>query len=193
MYDSEKVYGDGFFRKRGYLRWRAPLVCGTIAERWAFDSVMDVGCGNGDLVAGFAALGKDSYGLEGSSACLPYAECPRERVEIHDLRRPIPAEHRRYDLVTCFEVGEHLEPEFGGVFIDNLCALSDQLVTSISGDGGRYHLHVHSRAWWTRKFEKRGYTRDLARELDLLQAWVPFWRKTGVRCYVENLICFIRR
>lgn len=192
MYDVEKVYGDGFFRKRGWLKWRAGLVCGAIGSIWDFRSCIDVGCGLGDLVTGFLALGKDAHGLEGSSACLPYIQCPRERMTIHDLRVPLKPE-RRYDLVTCFEVGEHLEEEFGGIFLDSLCALSDQLVTSISGSGGKYHLNVHPRDYWERKMNNRGYVRDAERELQLLAAWLPVRLKTGIRCFWDNLICFRRK
>jgi len=191
MYNSAELYGDNFFRKRGYLKWRAPIVCGAIDFLWDFGSVIDVGCGLGDLVAGFAELGHDSWGIEGSPACLPYAHVPQDRIMIHDLREPVEGVvTRRYDLLTCFEVIEHLEPERGGCALDNLIAMSDQIVTSISGSTGRYHLHVKPRDFWERKFANRGFERDVDRELELLKIWQPVRLRTGIRCFWDNLICF---
>lgn len=193
MIGADTVYKDGFFRKRAYLKWRSPYVCGAIAKLWKFESVMDVGCGGGDLVAGFAALGKKATGLECSAAAVPYLLCDPSAVLIHDLQNPLPEGTPRVDLVTCFEVMEHVAPETAGKALDNLCQLSDQLVTSISGAHGRYHLQVQPRDWWERKFNSRGYVRDVDRELELLKLWQPVRLKTGIRCFWDNLICFERK
>lgn len=84
------------------LRALAPLPPGTL---------LDVGCANGQFLARAAALGHRVTGIDFSEEDI--AECRRQGFEAHvaDLRRDnaLLADARRFDVITLFQVIEHLE------------------------------------------------------------------------------------
>ena len=146
----EDTYRESFFKRRHKLNWRAPIFCDAVIKVFRPSSVVDVGCAIGDIVAGFRDRGISSMGIEGSSACLKYLAVDRSSVIIQDLRHSFT--EGRWDLVTCLEVAEHIEPEFAGVFVKNLVGLGDQILLSAAPPGQDGHGHVNcqdSRYWDT--------------------------------------------
>jgi hypothetical protein len=180
----------------------------------ALKSAVDVGCATGDLVQGFLDLGLDAWGIEGSPAAAPYLACPPERVAFHDLREPMPDGGFRtsgdnplslirtmptvFDVVTCFEVAEHLEPEAAPQFVDTLVSLSDHLVISACPPDPRgrpatkYHLNEQPREYWEELFAARGFRRNGTVEQHFLNAWHPWRKKYGIAAFHMNLIYFER-
>ena len=167
----EKTYGGGFFRRRNKLAWRVGLICETVAAIYEPKSLIDLGCANGDLVGGFNDLGVAACGIEGSSACLPHLACEKDRVMIHDLREPVLI-HSKFDLCTCLEVLEHIEPEFANVIANSLAGLSNQLLVSAAppGQGGIGHVNCQPKEYWIEKFAVRGFVRDKKKDELLLDA-----------------------
>lgn len=67
------------------------------------ESILDVGCGNGDFLATF----DDSYKKTGIDVCIPplrQMRCPAVAGSVDAL----PVKSLAFDMVTCFEVLEHL-------------------------------------------------------------------------------------
>jgi len=66
---------------------------------------------------------------------------------------------RKYDLVLCLEVAEHLSPLFAGRLVDNICNHTDTVFFSAAtpGQGGYNHLNEQPHSYWVEKFEKRGF------------------------------------
>lgn len=201
MIKIEKLYGDGFFKGRKKYNWRMPIVCGAVVaimeEAYGKrpESACDVGAAIGDLVQGFVDLGLDAYGIEGSEAAAPYLVCAPERMAFWDLRKPLTAAEP-YDVVTCFEVAEHLEPEYAETFVDSLTGLSDHLVMSAcppNPDGRpatKYHLNEQPREYWEKLFQAKGFKRSPRIEAMFLQAWHPWRRKYGIAAFHQNFIYF---
>ena len=64
-----------------------------------------------------------------------------EYIKILDLSNPL-KNFKTFNLVNCTEVSEHIPKEFEGVFIDNLCKLSnDILILSWSNEVLDQHLN----------------------------------------------------
>ena len=198
------IYSPKFFRGRSKYHWRWPLVCGVIHYMWRASnpkSAIDVGAGAGDLVKGFLALDYDAYGIEGLDACRQYLVCPQDRMIIHDLRDPIDmAAHgwSRFDICTCWEVAEHLEPEYADMFCENLCLLSDRLLVSACppnprghpSGGSVGHWNEQPNEYWEKKFRSRNYLRHKKIEQlfrDLLHPWR--W-KYGIKAFYDNVLYF---
>src|ERR1700716_2872296 len=118
--DISATYDRSFFEAHVPWRGEYSLIAGAIAGRLSFSSVLDLGCGNGFLIARLAALGKDSAGIDGSAhpAALAAPECAASR-QVSALTRPLGRGPR--DLVICSEVAEHLEPQHADVLVDNIC------------------------------------------------------------------------
>lgn len=213
--DIDKLYSDKFFSGRSKYNWRAEIVCSAVVEAMRINhdltvtSACDVGCAIGDLVQGYLDLGLDAWGIEGAKAAAPYLVCPKERVAFHDLRKPLPPDGvawrspqeasvsrwPRSDVVTCFEVAEHLEPEYADQFCDTLCRLSDHLVISACPPNPngkpptKYHLNEQPRDYWYKLFADRGYDQDQETERLLTTMWYPWRHKYGIAAYWQNLLC----
>lgn len=101
-------------------------LCSLLAEKMltltveTFDpqSVLDVGCGTGRALDWFLERGVDAIGIEGSKLAKKKAKHP-ERIHTHDLNKPVDLS-RRFDLVWCFEVAEHIHPRFIDNFLRTL-------------------------------------------------------------------------
>lgn len=188
----ENQYKKSFFKGRHKLKWRAQIVCGAIIKILEPDRLIDVGCATGDLVAEFLAMGIDAYGIEGSNNCREYLECPEERIFHLDLRVPIVEISDRYDLAICFEVAEHIEPDYADIFVDNLALLSNRILISAAppGQGGRCHWNCQPVEYWNEKFMDRGYYFRSGVVKEFRAEW-NFWRsKPGIKAYYENLLYF---
>lgn len=188
-----ELYGDSFFRKRSKLSWRAPIVCSAIIKVLSPKAVIDVGCGIGDLVRGFVEKRVSAYGIEGSSACLPYLEVHQVLVHILDLRMPI-VPSWPVDLVVCFEVAEHIEPEYAEIFASNLCRMSNRLLLSIAGpgQGGHHHVNLQPIEYWDALFAKNDFHRIDAVANAIKAKWTKWKDKPGIKAYYWNLVYYER-
>lgn len=197
-YDLDKAYSQKFFSQRRSLEWRVPIIVNAIMDVINPKSVIDVGCGNGDLLEGFnLKIKSPCYGIEGTVNALPAIRSPMDNyVFIRDLRAHLEPNFlfRRVDLAVCFEVAEHLEPEYADVFVDNLCSLSDRILMSAAqpGQGGRYHVNCQPPSYWFYKFESRGYRRNHEIEDKLKEQWKSWRHKKGIKAYYNNLLCWER-
>jgi len=193
MKPLNEIYGKRFFAKRYKLHWRAPHVCKAIHDVLVPDSVVDVGCATGDLVQEWRQeFDIDSLGIEGDPSCLEFAVS--DRILIHDLRVPI-FKTSPYDLCTCFEVAEHIEPEYASVFVENLIGLSDQILVSIAppGQGGHYHVNCQPIEYWITLFWDRGYILDGSTTLIIKKGLEPWRKKDGIKASYMNLAFFRRK
>ena len=200
MKSLDAIYPARYFARRKSLNWRAPIVCGAINDVVKPKRVVDVGCATGDLINGWIELGVDAYGVEGSPGAREFLECPGERVVFHDLRIPMEndrhmfiGDHNPIDLVTCFEVAEHIEEEFADQFVDNLVIFgAPEILISAAppGQGGHYHVNCQPYEYWIQKFRTRGYARVQIAEDRIKKALAPWRHKAGVKAYYNNLLHF---
>lgn len=195
MYDLDKAYNKKFFAQRRSLAWRVPIVVDAIMKVLAPKSLVDVGCGNGDLVEGFSyKIEAPCYGIEGSINALDSMEAwLNNYVFIRDLRMPLDDFLlQRADLAICFEVAEHIEEEYANVFVDNLCSLSDTILMSAAfpGQGGKCHVNCQDPNYWFHKFTTRGYRYKHSVVDWLRNIWEPWKNKKGIKAYHQNLMCW---
>ncbi|MHB8520059.1 MAG: class I SAM-dependent methyltransferase [Limisphaerales bacterium] len=157
-----EIYNKEFFDLQA--RWHQEYVAmaDILAALIPFSSVLDLGCGNGFLLARLYALGKEVRGVDGSRAALAAApEAVKRFLSIHDLRKPLPK--ARFDLVICTEVAEHLDAAFADTLVESISAASRGTVffsAAIPGQGGFGHLNEQPHAYWTEKFAYRGCQLD---------------------------------
>jgi hypothetical protein len=158
--------------------------------------VVDIGCGNGDLVQGFSERIKHPvYGIEGSIHALDSMEpWLRNYIFIRDLRKRLEDTLllKRIDLAICFEVAEHIEEKYSGIFVDNLCSLSDRILMSAAppGQGGLAHVNCQPWSYWFYKFTTRGYRHNDEVVFAIRDRLEPYKRKKGIKAYYENLMCW---
>jgi methylase of polypeptide subunit release factors len=157
---DEDIYTKEFF-ERHLREYRADY---ARMARWLlinldFQSVVDLGCGSGLMIAEMLGTGRHVLGMDGCENALgtPAGEQVRPFLRFADLRQPIvsPA-----DLVICTEVAEHLAPEFADVLVDSIANSSRKWVYftgATPGQGGDHHINEQPHQYWVEKLEKRGF------------------------------------
>jgi hypothetical protein len=202
MIDPTEMYGDKFFAKRNaHYGWRGPILADSIISMYRefygakLESYADVGCAVGDTVKAFQDKGIEAWGFEASESARPYVVC--KNWEVADLRIPFnPALMGVHpDVVTCFEVLEHLEEETADFAVRNLCGMSDVIVTSAcpphpTRAATKYHLNEQHLPYWDEKFALQGYQRHKEIERFLRATWNPWRKKYGIAAWHMNLLVY---
>ncbi len=86
---------------------------------------------------------------------------------------------RRYDLITCIEVLEHMPPEQAQEAIANLCAHADGVLFSSSPfDYAEVtHFNVQPPEYWARLFAQQGFFRAVDVDAGFLTPWAVYFRR----------------
>jgi SAM-dependent methyltransferase len=147
-------------------------------------SVLDVGCGAGRSLDWFLEKGIEVVGLEGSSIGIKHARNPQHIIQTN-LNEPVDI-GRRFDLVWCFEVAEHIHPNYTEVFIQSLVVHSDCIMISAAhpGQGGVGHFNEQPRSYWLSQFNRFGFEHDDTGRLEIIENWTWF---------PENIFLFRRK
>jgi len=127
-------------------------------------SILDAGCAGGWFVKEFERLGKFVVGLDASASAIK--RCAKNGVTstIHhiDLRKRLQL-GRRFDMVCCSEVAEHVEPPFASMLVENLVNHSDVIIWSHCRPGEHAKPHIHHPneqpdIFWINLFAFYGYS-----------------------------------
>jgi GT2 family glycosyltransferase/glycosyltransferase involved in cell wall biosynthesis len=180
------VYGARYFAHscgRPYQRddvWLAFF--GAVAERIVTEvnprSVLDAGCAMGFLVEGLRERGVEAFGVDISAYAIDQAHPSiAPFVRVGSITEPF---GRRYDLITCIEVLEHLPPDEGRTAIANLCAHTDDILFSSTplDYSELTHANVQPPEYWTRLFLEQGFYRDLDFDATVLTPWATRYRRS---------------
>lgn len=151
-------------------------------------AVIDVGCGVGAWAHSYSVSGCDVTGVDGFDVQISQLAIPADRFVRHDLEKPLNV-GRRFDLVNCLEVAEHLSPGRAGTFVADLCGLADIVVFSaaVPGQGGAHHVNEQWPGYWISKFAALGFTAlDCFRPALWDNNQVAYW-------YAQNMLAFVRQ
>jgi SAM-dependent methyltransferase len=150
-------------------------------------SIVDFGCGTGAWIAAAQRLGvSDALGYEG-----PWIESvatePNVKIIVADIGVPLDCK-RRFDLVVCLEVAEHLPSDCAANLVTNLCNAGDVVLFSaaIPGQGGTDHINEQWPSYWASVFSQKGYQcLDVIRPVIWTDKRVEPW-------YRQNTLLFVR-
>jgi len=147
-------------------------------------SWLDVGCGTGAALAYVADKGIVAVGLEKSSVAIRHSRV-RQRIIQHDLSVPL-AMNRKFDVVWCYEVAEHLPPMSADQLVETLCRHGDIVVLSAAppGQGGHGHVNEQPATYWIGRFETMGFRVDEGATAQL---------HAVDELFSSNIIAFVRR
>jgi 2-polyprenyl-3-methyl-5-hydroxy-6-metoxy-1,4-benzoquinol methylase len=147
-------------------------------------SWLDVGCGTGAALAYVADKGIVTVGVERSSVAIRHSRV-RERIIQHDLSVPLTL-NRKFDVVWCYEVAEHLPAGAADRLVETLCRHGDIVVFSAAppGQGGNGHVNEQPAAYWIGRFETMGFGVDESATAQL---------HAVNELFSSNIIAFVRR
>ena len=154
------IYNTAFY---DYLREgsvkSARKVAALLSRDLSVTSVLDLGCGEGAWLSVWREMGvEEIVGVDGDYVDRSRCMFPAERFVCHDLSRPLRLD-RRFDLVECLEVAEHIPHASAGDLVDSLTAHGDIILFSAAppGQGGEFHINEQPYDYWRDLFRKRGY------------------------------------
>lgn len=125
--DVDSVYNDSEFKDRKrttYFEYGE-----AIKEVFNPSSIIDMGCANGYLLEYFHKNGIWKFaGLEGAEAAFKYMPMEiKEKVYKADLSKDVNVlPSKKFYLVNCTEVGEHIPCKYEEVFLKNMVKFTDR-------------------------------------------------------------------
>ena len=117
---------------------------------------MDIGCAFGYLVERLRARGIEAWGVDTSEYALSQATIRvRPFLRLASGADPLP---RRYDLITCIEVAEHMPENEALTMIENMCTHTDCVLFSSTPDDHETetHINVQPAEYWIQAFAAHG-------------------------------------
>src|SRR4051812_17264129 len=161
---------DAYWDRRGVMprvmeRWR--IAADSIPDG---STVLDVGCGSGEFLAYLKSRRPNVRAVGADFPSVAVAKTRANGVDAFRLEVPGQPIEQRYDVITCFEVLEHI-PEAEQALRQLGAAAADRLILSIPNVGyyksrmrlavfGRfpvtncvYHVKEHVRHWTVRDFQ----------------------------------------
>jgi SAM-dependent methyltransferase len=153
------------------------------------NSVLDVGCGIGTWLAALQSRGvKDVCGIDGPWLNDGNLRCDRSLVQICDLEAGFDL-GRRFDLVVCLEVAEHLSPNAAERFVETLIKHSSVILFSaaIPFQGGHHHVNEQFLSYWIERFAGHDF-----QPLDIIRGRI--WDDSRIRWWLrQNIVLFAHK
>jgi SAM-dependent methyltransferase len=187
--DIDFYYNDDFVKILRHENVCAEKFCGLFIKYFNPKSVIDFGCGIGNILCWFEKRGIDILGIDGSKACYKHTLFSKKKFLLFDLRNSYKIQEK-YDLCICLEVAEHIEEKYSDTLVDSLTSASDNIVFSAARptQGGTHHVNLKPYEWWIKKFTKRGFKLDQELTNDFKKQMHDIPTMPGY--YVNNLMIF---
>lgn len=156
--------------------WNQKVLLATLATMGWPNRYLDIGCGTGIMVRTSRALRIDAVGID--LLVKPVKDEPW--LINHDLTTPIDLD-RKFELITCIEVAEHIDRSKVDIFTENIerhMPVGGLLVFTAAspGQGGEHHNTLWPGYLWRTHFhEKYGisYRSDYTNRLRLIWSMIP--------------------
>jgi SAM-dependent methyltransferase len=152
-------------------------------------SVLDVGCGLGTFLCIFKELGvNDIYGIDGSWVDKTKLYVGSESFKQYNLEEEFDL-NRRFDVVLCLEVAEHIRPEAAQKLVRSIVKHSDVIVFSaaIPNQVGQHHVNEQYPDYWMDLFGKFDFDfYDLFRPIFWTNSKVDWWYRQNMFLAISN-------
>ncbi|WP_316507059.1 glycosyltransferase [Nitrosopumilus sp.] len=140
-------------------------------------TVLDVGCAKGFLVEKLRKRGIEAYGIDISEYAISQVdESIKDYCKVGSILEEF---DRKYDLIICIEVVEHLYNDDSKIALDNLCNYSDDILFSSSPIDFEEETHhnVQNPSYWASLFAKKNFFRDVKFDATLITPWAGRFKK----------------
>lgn len=152
-------------------------------------SVIDVGAGVGTWLLIWEKLGvSDLVGVDGSYVNKEKLLIEKNKFITANLDNGFKID-RKFDLVECLEVAEHIQPKNAENFITSLCKLGDIVLFSaaVPGQEGTMHYNEQYPDFWIALFAKNNFTPyDCLRRQLWTNDKVSWWYRQNIMFFISD-------
>lgn len=156
---------------------------GTIAERIVSgiqpSMVLDTGCAMGFLVEALRERGVEAFGIDISEYAIEnVVQDIRPYCWVGSVTEAFP---KRYDLIVCIEVLEHMKPPEAERALENICRHTDDVLFSSTPFDYKEatHFNVQPPEHWAELFARQGFLRDVDYDASYINAWATRFRRNN--------------
>jgi SAM-dependent methyltransferase len=152
----DDLYDEAFYRDH---KIGGEQIVASLQRRYDFASVIDVGCGSGEILSELQKIAISARGLERSKAAL--AICREQGLVVHDfdLESDAPLDWKS-DLVISTEVAEHLPASCADRYVALMDGMAKNVIiltAATPGQGGTDHVNEQPYSYWIEKFDTLGW------------------------------------
>lgn len=167
---AKLVYDEIFYKEPHDFKSRsAQAIAQIIVNKFSCKSVFDIGCGVGLFIAEIGKMGVSVLGCDSSDAAIKN-KCAEVDIFKADASKRI-AVGKKFDIVICFEVAEHLPENASFQLVENCVRHSEKILFTAAppGQSGVGHINEQPCDYWIEKFAALGYyhNKDVSNELSL--------------------------
>ncbi len=190
MNDAHHPYPAEEHRRFAAETRRGAVAVANILERWLdIRTVLDLGCGTGIWLSVLRDGGRRQvFGVDSEAIDPADLAVDPDLILTADLGKKLDL-HRRYDLVVCLEVAEHIDAQYADVVVENCTRHADLILFSaaLPGQQGLDHVNEQLPQYWAERFQRRGYVAlDLIRPLIWDDPQVPVWYRQNVLLFAKD-------
>lgn len=145
-------------RLKNYFRTTAK----HIVDKFKPSTSLDVGCAKGYLVNSLVELGVDSRGIDPSKYALSNVHPNIKDKFLLGMAQSIPFPENHFDVVTCFDVLEHIPKKDISNVLKEMLRVSKQwlvirvVTKELENDIDLHHEPIQSIDWWHKQIKSAG-------------------------------------
>jgi SAM-dependent methyltransferase len=185
----EDLHGRQMKAEEQATRFSAQHILDILGEYLQPTSVLDVGCGLGTWLSVLQDRGiKDVLGVDGPWLNPKDVVCDPSVLQVTDLEAGCDL-GRRFDLVVCLEVAEHLSPAAAERFVESLVRHASAVLFSaaIPFQGGHHHVNERFLSYWATLFAKHTF-----QPVDIIRGRI--WHDQRVLWWLrQNIVLFAHK
>jgi len=151
-------------------------------------TVVDTGCGIGVYMSALEDKKIKCLGIEGSRLAIKYSVVNKRNIFLADITRKINL-NKKFDLVLCIEVAEHIPNSKSNILVNNLTSFGDTILFTAAkkGQGGTDHINEQPSEFWINLFKRNSFILD-AKTTEKLKIFCQ--KKKCIWWITNNLLIF---
>src|SRR5690242_12854298 len=151
---DKNYYNDQYFNSEIFDFDYVPIA-EAIMRQYAPASIIEFGCGNGELTKALSKKGASITAIDGYAHpnFNNHDNISFFKIDLNNsvvLKKFLATQNQKFDVAICMEVAEHLNPDVTESLIDSLTSSADVVIFSaaIPGQGGEGHINCRNRVFW---------------------------------------------
>lgn len=156
-------YNENYFKSE-IFNFDYEAIAKAIIEVYKPKSIIEFGCGKGDLTKSLARHGIEIIAIDGYSNP-DFSKFPQITFSSLNLNDELEVTtflsklNSKFDIAISLEVAEHLNPVISSSLINWMTSLTDIVIFSaaVLEQGGDGHINCRPREFWYKEFQNNGF------------------------------------